>query len=80
MGIIERGLSAMENLCVFHRKCIKSRSVFGSLHLTWLVCIVLVDFVGGYNLDLETRTVHTGAQKSMFGYTVALHQDQGSYW
>lgn len=80
MEITERGLSAMENVCVFHRMCLTRRSVFEKMCSVLFICFVLVDLVCSYNLDLETRTVHMGDPKSMFGYSVALHHDQGSYW
>lgn len=48
--------------------------------LLFVIFLVFLDLVKCYNLDLETRTIHSGDTRSMFGYSVALHQDQGSYW
>lgn len=75
------GLSCIEmrTMCSFHRKYLTG-SVYSALGLTYVILSVLFDLTSAYNIDLVTATVHSGETKSMFGFTVALHQDQGSKW
>lgn len=69
----QRILSAM---CSFHRKFLTSRSV-----LSFCVLLsVFIDLTYAYNVDTVTATIHSGDTRSMFGFSVALHQDQGSKW
>lgn len=67
------------NICSFHRKFLTRNVLHKVGVLIWAFCY-LVDSCVGYNLDLETVTVHRGESRSKFGYSVALHQDQGAKW
>lgn len=67
------------NICSFHRKFLTRNVLHKFGVLIWAFCY-LVDSCVGYNLDLETVTVHRGESRSKFGYSVALHQDQGAKW
>ncbi|XP_052821061.1 integrin alpha-8-like isoform X1 [Mya arenaria] len=84
MELIGQSLSEVVcNMCAFHRKFLTRRRSnyvkMGAVYAAFVMCI-LADIVGCYNLDLETVTVHAGERDSMFGYSVALHDDQGSKW
>ena len=51
------------------------------MDLLLALCVVaMVTCCCGFNLDLETVTVHQGEPGSMFGYTVAQHQDGPVSW
>ena len=69
----------LRNICSFHRKLLVRNSLkqFGAL--LWMY-LYLIDVCVSYNLDIETVTVHSGESRSRFGYSVALHQDQGAKW
>jgi len=85
----EEGSSAtgyMCNMCSFHRKYIKPRMLTRTFRNAMeYVCLILflsicVNLTSGYNLDVDTATVHAKDTGSYFGYSVALHEDQGSKW
>ena len=67
------------SLCAFHRMFV-TQSFSHVLGVVIIYLSVFSNLVEAYNLDLETLTVHSGSTESMFGYTVAFHQDQGSKW
>ncbi|XP_052258576.1 integrin alpha-8-like isoform X2 [Dreissena polymorpha] len=75
----------MCNTCELHRKQMARRissrnKLWKSLTVALCVLFPLLESVCCYNLDLDTVTIHSGETKSMFGFSVALHQDQGSKW
>ncbi|XP_053374403.1 integrin alpha-8-like isoform X2 [Mercenaria mercenaria] len=66
-------------MCSFHRKYLR-RSVCTGIGIAFVLFSVFCDLAVAYNIDLSTATIHSGETRSMFGFTVALHQDQGSKW
>lgn len=69
----------ISTMCSFHRKYL-TRSVCRGIGIVFVLLSVFSDLTLAYNLDLETVTIHSGETRSMFGFSVALHQDQGSKW
>ncbi|KAL3831471.1 hypothetical protein ACJMK2_023216 [Sinanodonta woodiana] len=64
-------------------KCSRVLRVDYKRKFCFLVICVLVyleDYACGYNLDLESATIRSGDTGSMFGFDVALHQDQDAKW
>ena len=45
-----------------------------------VLCLVFLPPTLAFNVDLETRVVHAGENGSMFGYSVAQHMDQSTFW
>ncbi|KAL4222463.1 hypothetical protein ACF0H5_018503 [Mactra antiquata] len=64
------------NVCSFHRKYLIKSAFIG----IFIILSICSDLIHSYNADTVTAVVHTGETKSMFGFSVALHQDQGSKW
>ncbi|XP_060592607.1 integrin alpha-V-like isoform X3 [Ruditapes philippinarum] len=79
MELFGLSLSDVCNMCSYHRKCISS-SVYYGIGIVLVLLGVICDLSKAYNIDLTTATIHSGETRSMFGFSVALHQDQGSKW
>ncbi|KAK3588064.1 hypothetical protein CHS0354_012112 [Potamilus streckersoni] len=75
--IIQRKLFVLSKCFLAFRVDTKRKFCF----LVICVLVYLEDYyASGYNLDLESATIQSGDTGSMFGFDVALHQDQDAKW
>ena len=57
-----------------------SKRIIKLFLLLLIICQQCNVYVNGFNLDVGNYIRHEGQRDSMFGFSVALHQEAGRSW